>query len=69
MYTRLTKIVKEDDEASSIVCAGYGTEMCHIHNGTPNCGQCPMMKAIISQLFYFEDILLEQKNETACGDE
>ena len=63
MYTRLTKTVKVD-ETECIACIHYGTEMCRIHNGTPDCGRCEVFAAILNQLNAFEDIFTELTEQT-----
>lgn len=59
MYTRLTKIVKDQDGRDCVTCVNFGTERCHIHNGVPDCTNCPMLAAILNQLYGFEEIIIE----------
>lgn len=59
MYTRLTKIVKDQDGRDCVTCVSFGTERCHIHNGIPDCARCPMLAAILNQLYGFEEIIIE----------
>lgn len=53
MYTKLTKVINLAGR-ECVVCINYGTEMCHIHNDTPDCGHCQMFAAILNQLHAFE---------------
>lgn len=48
-YVRLTAS-EEKDGAIYISCAGMGTEKC-----TGNCALCEMMRAILKQLWAFEE--------------
>lgn len=62
MYNKLTKIVKVEGR-ECVACINYGTEMCHIHKGHPDCIHCPMFAAILNQLYAFEEIIDEEKNK------
>ena len=57
MYTRLTKIVRDENGRDCVTCVNFGTERCHIHNGVPDCAHCPMLGAIFNQLHVLEDIV------------
>ena len=64
MYTRLTKIVKGQDGRDCVTCVNFGTERCRIHNGITDCVHCPMLGAILNQLYVFEDMFVgEQAND------
>lgn len=60
MYTRLTKIVTVE-ERECVSCLYYGTVMCRIHKGIPDCSHCDVFAAILNQLHCFENII--------CGDQ
>lgn len=62
MYTKLTKLVHEEGH-ECVACIYYGTEMCRIHNGVMNCGDCEVFAAILNQLHAFESILDECKED------
>ena len=57
MYTRLTKVTKDDSGRDCVACANFGTDRCRIHNDIPDCIHCPMLGAILNQLCAFEDII------------
>lgn len=59
MYSRLTKVITQEDGKECVTCALYGTEKCHIHNGTPDCGHCEVLGAIFNQLNNFEEAFTE----------
>lgn len=59
MYTRLTKAVKIE-ERECVSCIYYGTEMCRIHNGIPDCIHCEVFAAILNQLHAFENIICNE---------
>ncbi len=57
-YEPLTKKVTDDKGNQMVVCRLYGTNECQIHK--PNgCNNCPMFRAILTQLNTFEEIYLE----------
>ncbi len=60
MYTRLTKIVKDQDGRDCVACVNFGTERCRIHNDVPDCARCPMLGAIFNQLYALENMVLSQ---------
>lgn len=65
MYTRLTKtitITKDQESRDVVSCINFGTERCRIHNGTPDCCHCPLMGAILNQLFEFENMMEDCQN-------
>lgn len=61
MYTRLTKIVTVE-ERECVACIYYGTEMCRIHKGIPDCSHCDVFAAILNQLNAFENIYEEHQD-------
>lgn len=62
MYTRLTKVVTDEDGNSYVACVNYGTERCRIHNGAPDCIRCPVLGAMLNQLHAFEEMIIECQN-------
>ena len=61
MYERLTKLIKDDKGHECIVCIDYGTDRCRLHNGVPDCIHCPMLCAIMNQLYIFEEVMFEKE--------
>ena len=57
MYIRLTKIIKDQNQRDCVACVNFGNEECHIHNEVPDCIHCPMLGAILNQLYAFEDMI------------
>ena len=59
-YEPLVKeiIIKNKTE---LLCSRDGTSLCQLHNHC--CQNCPMFKAIIKQLYCFEQIYLDNKSE------
>ena len=68
MYTRLTKIVKDQDGRDCVTCVNFGTERCRIHNGVPDCIHCPMLGAIFNQLYAFEDMISGEQTDEQKED-
>ena len=64
MYTKLTKVVKDESGRECVTCIGYGTPACHIHSGGIGCAQCPLMAAILNQLHTFEEIAAEAMEDS-----
>lgn len=62
MYTRLIKIVTDQEGRDCVACINFGTERCRIHNGVPDCIHCPTLGAILNQLYAFESILFDSQN-------
>ena len=63
MYTRLTKVnIINGQECVS--CIHHGTELCRIHKGATNCGNCDVLAAILNQLYELENIIDELPKET-----
>ena len=61
-YEPLTKIVIDDNGNQMAACRLYGTNECLIHK--PNgCTNCPMLKAIFTQLNTFEKIYMEGEDD------
>ena len=63
MYTRLTKIVKDQDGRDCVACVNFGTDRCRIHNGVPDCIHCQVLGAILNQLYSFENIICEDSQD------
>ena len=59
MYTKLTKIVKDQEGRECVTCVNFGTDRCHIHNDIPDCIHCSMLGAILNQLYVFENIVYD----------
>ena len=57
MYTKLIKVVKDESGSECVTCAGFGTEMCQLHN--QECLKCPMMACIFNQLYHWEQFYEE----------
>lgn len=55
-YVRLTTSVEKDGEIC-IACANMGTDKC-----TRNCASCEMMRAILKQLWAFEEYYCKKIN-------
>lgn len=53
----LFRLTKKDNE--SYICFAEGTDMCPIHNGSGSCHDCKVMKAIISKLAVYEEVIDE----------
>lgn len=68
MYTRLTKIVKDQDGRDCVTCVNFGTERCRIHNDVPDCIHCPMLGAIFNQLYAFEDMISGEQTDEQKED-
>lgn len=60
-YARLTKVVSQGGK-ECVACINYGTDMCRIHTNTdfPDCYHCKMFAAILNQLNYLEDIVVDE---------
>lgn len=57
-YEPLTKIITDENGEKTAVCRLYGTNECLIHKPI-GCFNCPVFKAIVTQLNTFEQIYLE----------
>lgn len=62
MYTRLTKTISIEGR-ECVTCIYYGTEMCRIHKGIPDCNHCDVLAAILNQLHAFEEIFYEEQQD------
>ena len=62
MYERLTKTTNVDG-CECVACIYYGTEMCRIHKGIPDCSHCDVFAAILNQLHAFENIIYEEQQD------
>lgn len=61
-YEPLTKIIADDKGNQIVACRLDGTNECLIHK--PNgCTNCPMFKAILTQLNTFEGIYMESDED------
>lgn len=58
-YKPLTKKITDAAGNQRVVCLLNGTDECQIH--MPNgCNNCPIFKAILTQLNTFEEIYMEE---------
>jgi len=58
-YNRLTKYVIDKDGNRCAACVLHGTDGCRsIHKGE-SCHNCPVLAAMITRLYAFEDAYLE----------
>lgn len=64
MYVPLTQKINTKEGADVITCSFYGTVKCRaIHNVSECNGECPVFKAIMTQLHAFEAIYLEEETD------